>query len=166
MRGQKPDEQIRTPMQWDAGEFAGFSSVAPWEAQGYNWQSFNVADETGDPDSLLSHYRALIQARTQHAALRVGDLAVLTTGNKSLYGILRVSKEEAVLVLVNVSAAPIKDYSLNVDKSSLAEGRYQPSAIMVEGDYKKLTVKSGGGFSGYKPLPEIPPYATIILQLK
>lgn len=166
MRGEKPDELIRTPMQWDDSEFAGFSSVAPWEAQGFNWQSFNVAKETGDPASLLSHYRALIQARSQHAALRAGDLAILTTANPALYGILRVSKDEAILVLVNLGAAAIKDYNLNVEESSLAEGRYQPAAIMGEGSFKKLTVKSGGSFSGYVPIPEIPPYATIILQLQ
>src|SRR5690606_7478419 len=135
MRGEKPDELIRTPMQWDDSEFAGFSSVAPWEAQGFNWQSFNVAKETGDPASLLSHYRALIQARSQHAALRAGDLAILTTGNPALYGILRVSRDEAVLVLVNLGAAAIKDYNLNVEESSLAEGRYQPAAIMGEGSF-------------------------------
>ena len=32
MSGAKPDEQIRTPMQWSSEEGAGFTSGIPWEA--------------------------------------------------------------------------------------------------------------------------------------
>jgi hypothetical protein len=31
---------------------------------------------------------------------------------------------------------------------------------------EELTVADGGGFTGYRPLAEIPPYATMILQLQ
>ena len=166
MLGQKPDEQIRSPMQWSTGPFAGFSTVAPWQPLQTNWGMFNVENETGDPASILSHYRDLILIRSQHAALRVGDLSVLTTGNNALYAILRLSQQEAVLVLVNLSGSPVSSYALSAAQSSLAEGSYTPYPILGEGEFAPLTTGASGGFSAYVPLPEIPPYATIILQLQ
>ncbi len=166
MQGGKPDEQIRRPMQWSTEEYAGFSTATSWEPPGPGWQTFNVASETGDPASILSHYRALIQARNQHAALRVGDLSVVTTGDDALYSILRVSQEEAVLVLINLTGRPVTDYRLAVEASRLVEGSYTPSAIMGDGAIAPLSVDAGGGFSRYVPAPEIPPYETYILQLR
>jgi len=121
--------------------------------------------ESDDPASILSHYRNLISARNQHSALRVGDLNVVNTGNESLYGILRVSQQEAVLVLVNLTGVPVTEYTLSVEQSSLKEGSYTLRAIMGEGEFTPITVSSGGGFSQSVPLAEIPPYATFILQL-
>ena len=129
-------------------------------------QKPNVENETGDPDSILSHYRDLILIRSQHAALRVGDLSVLTTGNAALYAILRHSQQESVLVLVNLSAAPVTSYALGTAQSSLAEGTYTPYPILGEGEFATLSTGAGGAFSQYVPLPEIPPYSTFILQLQ
>ncbi|HSQ16971.1 MAG TPA: alpha-amylase family glycosyl hydrolase, partial [Anaerolineales bacterium] len=166
MTGQKPDEQIRSPMQWSTDPFAGFSTVAPWQPLQANWESFNVESETNDPASILSHYRDLILIRSQHAALRVGDLSILTSGSDSLYGILRHSQQEAVLVLVNLSGSPISSYALSAAQSSLAAGAYTPYPILGEGEYAPLTTGASGDFSAYVPLPAIPPYAAIILQLQ
>ncbi len=166
MLGQKPDEQIRSPMQWSTGPFAGFSTVAPWQPLQTNWGSFNVENETSDPASILSYYRDLIMIRNQHAALRVGDLSVLTTGSNALYAILRVSQQEALLVLVNLSENPVSSYALSAAQSSLAEGSYTPYPILGAGELSPLTVAASGSFSQYIPLPQIPPYATIILQLQ
>ena len=166
MRGEKPDEQIRRPMQWSGESFAGFSTATPWEPAGPGWEGFNVAGESGDPASILAHYRALIHARNQHAALRVGDLSVVSAGSSALYAILRVSEEEAVLVLVNLSGEPVTDYRLALEKSGLAEGSYIPAAIMGEGSFAPLSANASGGFSPYVPFPEVPPYATFILQLQ
>lgn len=165
MLGEKPDEQIRTPMQWSTQPFAGFSTVSPWQPLNPNWASFNVESETSDPASLLSQYRSLILLRSQHAALRVGDLSLLTTGNLVLYAILRHSQQEAVLVLINLSGSPIHDYALSAAQSSLPAGTYTLSPLLGTGAFAPLTVNSDGGFSQVMPLPEIPPYATLILQL-
>ena len=165
MEGQKPDEQIRRPMQWSDIHYGGFSLVFPWEPLAPGWRSQNVASQITDPTSILSHYRNLIQARNQHASLRVGGLNVLTTGNDALYGIMRISQQEAILVLVNLSGEPIRDYALSLEQSHLAGGSYTPIAILGTGEFNLLSASSTGGFSQYIPLAEIPPYATFILQL-
>ncbi len=166
MKGQKPDEQIRAPMQWSAGAHAGFSPVVPWQSAGPDWNTFNVSQESTDPKSILSHYRTLIQARNQHAALRLGDMTIVSTGNDALYAILRICPQEAVLVLVNLTGNTVSDYSLQVDRSLLAKGKYTPIAIVGTGEFAAVSAASGGGFSGYTPVAVIPPYATFILQLK
>jgi len=151
-------------MQWSAEEFAGFSNGTPWTAVGPGWESFNVADETGDPASILSHYRALIQARNQHSALQVGDLSLVATENDQLYSILRVSSEEAVLVLVNLSGEPVDDYALSLGASSLREGNYSPQLLIGNGTSAPLGTDNSGGFYQYVPLSEIPPYATFLIK--
>ncbi len=67
------DSKGRSPMQWSAGENAGFSTVTPYRKLEDEWERYNVEAQTGDPDSLLSTYRELIQLRSEHSALRRGN---------------------------------------------------------------------------------------------
>ncbi len=69
----------RTPMQWDGSDNAGFSSVRPWLPLAENHDTVNVAAEQDDPSSMLSLVRNLIELRRNHAALRVGDLRLLSS---------------------------------------------------------------------------------------
>jgi glycosidase len=101
MIGPKPDEQIRTPMQWSSASGAGFTTGTPWEAPQPDWASKNVAAQGGDPASLLNHYRRLIHFRNQHSALAAGDLAVETASDASVAAIVRQSPEETILVALN-----------------------------------------------------------------
>ena len=166
LEGQGPHELIRRPMQWSADATAGFSAGIPWQPPGPGWQSVNVASQTSAPDSILAHYRELIHARRDHAALRVGDLHVVTTNHHALYSILRVSQEEAVLVLSNLSGKAVPSPLLALPRSSLPEGIYLPTPLLEEGSFPALEVNGGGGFSAYTPLPEVPGYETLILQLR
>lgn len=156
----------RRPMQWSGDQFAGFTTGTPWQPLGFDWEYFNVANQNDNQASMLSHYRSLIQARNQHVALRVGDLSVVITGNDALYSIIRVSQEEAVLVLINLTGEPVMDYRLTMEDSSLAEGNYTPVAILGKGEFAPLLANSSGGFFQYVPIPEVPPYATFILQIQ
>src|SRR4029453_17385752 len=56
MTGRKPDEYIRTPMQWSGEANAGFTTGTPWITTTVDSQ-VNVAAEEKDPNSLLSLYR-------------------------------------------------------------------------------------------------------------
>ena len=65
----------RTPMQWDASAFAGFSTVAPWLPLAGDFAGGNVAAERADPASLFNLYRRLIALRRVRPALTRGDLS-------------------------------------------------------------------------------------------
>ncbi len=165
MEGIKPDNQIRTPMQWSSAAFAGFSTVEPWQPVNPDWETVNVATETDSDSSLLSMYRTLILARNQHIALRVGDFQVINTGNDALYSFLRVSAEESVMVLINLKNEPITDYFLSLIDSRLKAGKYQPIPIVGMGEFSPVTFNPQGGFTSYQPLPQIPAFSVMILQL-
>lgn len=165
MSGTKPDENIRRPMQWSEAQNAGFSVGRPWRLPDSNYASVNVAAQTDDPASLLWRYRTLIALRNAHPALRVGRFFAVSSGNSALFASLRVSSDEAVLVLINLSEATISDYSLSLEESTLGEGEYALSALMGAAAPTTLTADAAGGFSAARPLEEIPPYATVILVL-
>lgn len=165
MEGAKPDEDIRRPMQWDATENSGFTSGTPWRTPDSNYQAFSVAGETNEPESLLTHYRALIALRNAHAALRVGDLNLVSADNPAVFASLRISQGEAILIVINVGAAPLTDYSLTLKSSSLGAGHYLALPLMGQVSVADLAVNANGGFADYRPV-ELPPYSTLILQLQ
>jgi alpha-glucosidase len=83
----------RTPMQWDAGEFAGFSEVEPWLPLGDDHRTNNVENQQREPASLLNLYRRLIVLRRREEALSTGaykpiaaegDLVVYIRGGRLL----------------------------------------------------------------------------------
>ncbi len=165
MRGVKPDELIRRPMQWDATPVtAGFTSGTPWQELNNDIPTVNVVTESTDPDSLLNHYRALIQLRNAHAALRTGDLWLVGTSSPQAYAFLRSTSEESFLVLVNLSKETLRDLSLTLARGPLS-GPLQAQVALGEGEPAALALNSAGGFDVYRPLPELAPYATVIIQL-
>ncbi len=97
------DEAKRTPMPWD--NLGGFTTGTPWFQYAPGRETANVLDETGEFDSLLSHYRNLIHTRKNSAALNQGSIEVLTaaSGTTSVLVFLRKSAAETVLVAHNLS---------------------------------------------------------------
>jgi len=166
MPGEAPDEQCRRPMHWTAGQYAGFSTAVPWKYPDASYPTYNVLSEAEDPNSLLSHYRTLITLRNTYSVLRTGGLSLLSTSNQGLFACLRTTADESVLILVNLTSSPIRDYNLSLTSSALSKGDYAPISLLGEAHPAPLIVLSGGRIIKYVPLPEIPPYATIIMQLR
>jgi alpha-glucosidase len=95
----------RTPMQWDAGTQAGFTSGAkPWLPLDDSYRDCNVATLRGDPKSILSLYRALIELRRKHKALSVGAFRLLASSECTLV-YERSLGEERFVVALNLSAS-------------------------------------------------------------
>jgi alpha-glucosidase len=99
----------RTPMQWNAGANAGFTSaeVKPWLPVPPNAATINVRTEESDPDSLLAWYRSLIRLKKTNLAFARGDDTMLDTRNSKVLSWLRqVSGAPPVVVAVNFTAEP------------------------------------------------------------
>jgi alpha-glucosidase len=62
----------RTPMQWDASAFAGFSTSSPWLPVSSDYEECNVEKQKRDSGSMLSFYRKLISLRQSENALSTG----------------------------------------------------------------------------------------------
>ena len=56
-------DNVRTPMQWNAEPYAGFSSRAPWLEVNPNYPEINVSSELNTPGSVLSYYKKMILLR-------------------------------------------------------------------------------------------------------
>ncbi|MBK9751875.1 MAG: alpha-amylase [Chloroflexi bacterium] len=165
MIGEKPDERIRTPMQWELeATTVGFTDARrPWEPMQSNFTTANVATQTDDADSLLSHYRNLIHLRNDHIALRQGDYIAVESGSRKLYAFIRQHADETLLVLINVDDEPITDYALTLAEGSFTLGT--PAVIFGQGELTPLTLNMAGGFDAYQPFAEVAPYSTTVIRL-
>lgn len=165
MSGQKPDELIRTPMRWDETvTTAGFTSAsAPWQPLSEDEPFVSVSAQTNDPDSLLNHYRALIQIRASSSALAHGSYTPLTVANsENILAFVRRSEDETVLVVINLDNDPITDYTLSLEGDATpytgGDLLYATAGIT---DFDVPT----DGLSAYVPLDTLPPYGTLIVRL-
>ncbi|HOG45657.1 MAG TPA: alpha-glucosidase [Anaerolineae bacterium] len=94
----------RTPMQWSAAPYAGFSSTRPWLPVHPAFATVNVAAQEADAGSLLRWYRRLIWLRKGSAALSFGGYQALDGVPGGVFAYLRVAGEERVLVALNFAA--------------------------------------------------------------
>ncbi len=134
------DEHKRTPMPWDTSEGGGFTTGKPWFAFAPGRETENVAAQTSDPASLLTHYRNLIRARHNSAALRRGDLVLRTptATNSPVLAFLRQTPEETVLVLHNLGSEPAAQTLEDVS------GRLDPLFVSAG---VGIPARAGGGWS-------------------
>jgi alpha-amylase len=164
MTGDKPDERLRTPMQWSGEPNAGFTTVFPWQPANRNYQEVNVQDQESDPDSLLNHYRTLVHLRNRHPALRTGAYLPLTSNCQGMYPVLRVEDDQALILLATVGDNLMESCTLSIQDSPLS-GQYQLEAIFGEGSFTPMAFDENGAIADY-PLPEeIEPYQQFILRL-
>jgi glycosidase len=167
MTGFGPHPKIRTPMQWTSGENAGFSTWGWWEAPNWDSVSVNVADEDRDPDSLLTHYRRLIRLRAAHPALTIGGLRSLAVTCRPVHAHLRSTADsrDALLVVLNFSAADQRDCALSLPESDLPAGRYDVVDLLSGESAPALVVGAGGEFDGYVPAAALGLRDARVLQL-
>lgn len=164
MSGTKPDELIRTPMQWSSAQGAGFTEGTPWEPVNADFPILNVENQSGDETSLLEHYRKLIRLRNAHAALRVGETYVAESNSNKLVSYLRASDNEILLIVINIDDKPIKDYQIELSVGPLS-GAYAATSLLDNASIVPLKANDKGGFDEYSPLPEIPPFSIFVIQL-
>jgi glycosidase len=163
--GAKPDENLRTPMQWSAEPNAGFSANTPWRAPQPNYAEVNVAAQAADRDSLLSHYRRLIHLHAAEPALSRGDFTPLDAEARQLAAYVRQAGDEAVLVLINFGQDPLDAAALSLASSGLAPGSYRLAPLLDDTPAADLIVADGGAVQGYVPLSSIPPRTSLIYKL-
>jgi maltose alpha-D-glucosyltransferase/alpha-amylase len=133
---------VRTPMQWDDGYNAGFST-APTEAltdpliedDVYGYQQVNVAAQRADPDSLLNRMWELLHVRKEYPVFGRGELCLLSCHSERseefvpVIAYLRVLPEQVMLVVNNLSPQPqtvmltLSDYAGRVPVDVLTDQR-------------------------------------------
>src|SRR5216683_2243513 len=96
----------RTPMQWDATRYAGFSQAPPWLPLADDFARENVVNLHADPRSILNLYKALIRLRRQQPLLVEGSyVPIAADGDLLLYR--RESGAAAIVVALNLGVEPV-----------------------------------------------------------
>ena len=146
MRGDKPDEQIRTPMQWSSVAGGGFTTGAAWEVPQTDWRTVNVAAQEGDRASLLNLYRQLIHLRLDHPALSGGDLTLASANDHGAAAYVRHASRETALIVINFSGHDIDRLDVALDAADCGAGacRLQP----IFGDVQPGDVRAGAAGAG------------------
>ena len=99
----KSRDNARTPMQWDAGDQAGFTTGTPWIKVNPNYTDINVSQALEDHDSVFYYYRKLIQLRKQHPLIVYGKYDLILPEHEQIYAFTRTMDNERLLVILNFS---------------------------------------------------------------
>ena len=123
-----PDREAMrwTPRLTDPGSAIWYADTGPWWTQRYNrdGDGVSVAEESGDPQSLLAFYRRLLAIRRSRVELREGDGRIVATDRASVLAVVRSTPAAASLLLVNLAdSAVTAGVARDVLPAALAAGR-------------------------------------------
>jgi oligo-1,6-glucosidase len=100
-------DNARTPMQWAASKHAGFTTGTPWIAVNPNHTEINAQAALADPDSVLHHYRRLIELRHTEPAVAHGDFTMRLADDERAYAFTRRLGDVELFVLGNFSGSSV-----------------------------------------------------------
>ena len=98
----------RTPMQWSAKAYAGFSECEPWISLPGNYWQINAESQRKDPDSILSYYKQLILLRKKKPVIADGRIEFINQSHPDVLAYRRYNKEEELIVFNNFKGKEIK----------------------------------------------------------
>jgi maltose alpha-D-glucosyltransferase / alpha-amylase len=107
-----PERQCtRTPMQWSTEPNAGFTKSAkpilPVIKQGpYGYEQVNAAAQRRDPESMLNWTERIIRMRKEVPEIGWGEFEIIATRDVSVLAIRYDWRNNSVLVVHNLAAAP------------------------------------------------------------
>jgi maltose alpha-D-glucosyltransferase/alpha-amylase len=100
---------VRTPMQWEPGPGAGFSSAGPEHLylpivdSEYGPSRVNVEDQLADPHSSLHWVRNMLDRRRAHPVFGTGEFTPVPSSDPAVFSFLRTGEHEMVLVVANLA---------------------------------------------------------------
>lgn len=94
-------DNARTPIQWTAGENAGFTTGTPWMPVNPNYTEINAEAALADPNSIFHYYKKLIQLRKTYDVFRNGAFTLLCPEDEKIFAYTRDTEEEHILVVCN-----------------------------------------------------------------
>ncbi len=117
--GENPDEALiegnkhnrdksRSPMHWDDGMNAGFSTGKPWIKVHPDYQKVNLQQSMNQENSILNTYKALINLRNSEKALQYGSYEKLEKSGEQIR-FTRTFKNERISVIINFGDGLIID---------------------------------------------------------
>ncbi|MBP8857870.1 MAG: DUF3459 domain-containing protein [Anaerolineaceae bacterium] len=162
MTGQKPDEMIRTPMQWSNTTNAGFTSGNPWEKPSLLYQYYNVADQDLNEGSLLNHYRQLIHLRQEHPALQYGQFIKLSSSSPQVLASLRILGDEVILTILNLGDETATGFTFSA-RDLPVQGDFSPTPLMGSGILPHMVIEDTGRLEDFIPMAALGANANLVI---
>lgn len=118
-------DNARTPMQWTAGENAGFTEGKPWLTVNPNKDVINAEAALADPDSVFYYYQKLIGIRKEYDVIRSGSFTLLCPEDEKVFAYTRDTDNAHLLVVCNFSGAEVGfDFPEGYRSAKLLLGNY------------------------------------------
>ncbi|MES2178181.1 MAG: alpha-amylase family glycosyl hydrolase [Gemmatimonadota bacterium] len=166
MIGNKPDERLRTPMQWRNVTGGGFTIAKPWERLQDDSSTTTVESQDKDSTSLLNLHRRLIHLRSATPALARGVLIPLTTSNDAVTAYLRREGDHVVLVVANLSSAALDGITVSSGERALPAGSFVLRDLLGGTDAARVRIARDGRVSGLIPLQTLAPMQGYLFELR
>ncbi len=132
-------DSARTPVQWDDGENAGFTTGTPWFYVNENYKEVNVAQQENDEDSILNFYRKVIKLRKDLSSVRYGNYKEYGKHSCTLYTYSREDEKEKILVVCSF-ADHLVDWKIpsgfDMDSAEQILGNYEEAPSYVLRPYE------------------------------
>lgn len=141
MGGRDPQ---RTPMQWDSGTNAGFSTGEPWLPVAPTYQQCNVAQQIDDDESFLSLYSMLLHLRHIDPVLISGSFELIDVVNDMLV-YQRSGDDRSYLVVLNfadrsrTATVPLGDVLFLTNKGDVID--YSDDGALTLKEHSAVLIK-------------------------
>lgn len=122
----KSRENARTPMQWDDGPQAGFTTGTPWMPLNPNYTKINAYSQIYDTDSVFSYYKKLIRLRKEIPVIADGSFHMLLPDDTDIFAYQRINDTQTLTVICNFyeKEREIDTASLLPESSTLCLSNY------------------------------------------
>ncbi|HEX2947111.1 MAG TPA: alpha-glucosidase [Clostridia bacterium] len=156
-------DNARTPVQWNSGPNAGFTSGKPWLGINGNYNRINMESQLKDPDSVRNFYKTIIALRSGSSVLKYGSFVPLQV-SRHVFAYRREYQGESMTVILNFSGK-VRKVSIKGPAGATrgdlpgASGSIQATPGLVISNYiQKASAVDGAGFDGI-----LQPYEAVIL---
>lgn len=96
-------DNSRTPMQWNSGSQAGFTTGKPWIGLNANYPGVNAEADRQDPHGVFARYRDLVRLRRDMPVVRHGSFRLLAPEHPQIFAYERRLGHEKLTVIANFS---------------------------------------------------------------
>lgn len=153
-------DNSRTPVQWTAGEHAGFSTAKPWIIVNPNYREINADSDLASPTSIIAFYRKAAAVRKSRGELSYGTIRPLLENHPTVIAYLREHEKNRSLVLINLSArtARINLGRVNANAGPIASVGF--SLLPLDGRPPLLSARSEA--AGLTASMRLKPYDALI----